>query len=252
MRDDSEFLAKRLKELAERAERTGLFTFSPFLGMAEQDVFYRTVKPTVHAKATAFGGVGGCERVMLRFGDSEELGYEEPFPIVCLLLEPTAPKFAESLTHRDYLGALMHLGMEREMLGDIVVRDKVAYLFAHERMANVIIEDLTRVRHTELRVKVAPALPEGALYRTEERLLQASGERLDGVIAKLYHISRSDALALFHRELVFVDGRACTSPAREVAEGACVSVRGYGRFIYRGFRSETKKGKLNLVVDVYV
>ena len=252
MRDESEFLAKHLKELAVRAERTGTFTFSPFLGMAEQDVFYRTVAPTLRIKTTAFGGVEGCERTMLRFGDGEELGYEEPFPIVCLLLEPIAPKFAEALTHRDYLGALMHLGMEREMLGDIVVRDKTAYLFAHERMADFIAESLTRVRHTELRVKRAAALPEGALYRTEERLLQAAGERLDGVIAKLYRISRSEALALFHRELVFVDGRVFTSPAREVAEGACVSVRGYGRFIYRGFRSETKKGKLNLVVEIYV
>lgn len=251
--DERERIERRLRELSARAERTGHFTFSSFLGAAEQDVFHRTVGRELRAgTVSAFGGVAGCERVMLRFGDSEELGYEEPFPIVCLHASPVAQKFADALTHRNFLGALMHLGIEREMLGDIVLRENTAYIFVHERIADYIEGELSRVKHTELHITRTEQLPEGALYRTEERVVQAEGERLDGVIAKLYRISRSDALALFQKELVFTDGRRCESPSRTVAEGTVVSVRGYGRFIYRGVRSDTRKGKHNIVVEIYV
>lgn len=75
------------------------------------------------------GGVDGCERQILRFGDEESLGYDAGFPICCIEIKPLIEKFADALTHRDYLGALMHLGIERSTLGDIMIRDKTAYLF---------------------------------------------------------------------------------------------------------------------------
>lgn len=250
--DDLIRTQKRLTELALRAERSSIYTFSPFLGAAEQDVFYRLVKQEIRTPVQAFGGVVGCERIMLRFGDPEDLGYEEPFPIQCLKATPVAPKFAEALTHRDVLGTLMHLGIERETLGDIVVREEGIYIFVQDKIAPYVLDQLTRVRHTDLRVELTDDLPEGALFRTEPHLLQAAGERLDAVIAKVYHLSRADAQALFHRGLVFVGGRQCESPSREPKPDETVSVRGYGRFIYRGPQSQTRKGKFNILVDVYV
>ena len=82
-------------------------------------------------------GTEGCERQMLRFGSEETLGYEEAFPISCVVIRPSAPKFAEELTHRDFLGALMNLGIERDVLGDIIVRDAVGYVFCEDAMADL-------------------------------------------------------------------------------------------------------------------
>ena len=75
---------------------------------------------------------------MLRFGSEETLGYEEAFPISCVVIRPSAPKFAEELTHRDFLGALMNLGIERDVLGDIIVRGAVGYVFCEDAMADYL------------------------------------------------------------------------------------------------------------------
>ncbi len=252
MADDLILTEKRLRELAARAERSCIYTFSPFLGAAETDVFHRLVKRDVRTAVTAFGGVSGCERTMLRFGDPQELGYEEPFPIRTLKAVPLSTKYAEALTHRDVLGALMHLGIERDLLGDIVVRPEQIYIFVHEKIADYIADSLQRVRHTDLRVSITEDVPSGALYQTQPRLLQLSSIRLDAMLAKLYHISRSDATSLFARELVFVGGRQCSSPSYEPHEGEVISVRGHGRFVYRGSPSMTRKDKFNVAADLYV
>ena len=102
---------------------------------------------------------------MIRFGSPEELGYEEDFPIVTLKIAPKSEKFADKLTHRDFLGALMSLGIEREVLGDIVIRDNVGYLFAKEDIAEYIKDSLTEIKHTAVRINTADSLPEGELYR---------------------------------------------------------------------------------------
>lgn len=251
MTDDRDLQKRRFAELARRADNAGIFTFTPFLGLAEQDAYHETER-TLPVPATAFGGAEGCERVMLRFGDPDMLGYEEPFPIACLRAAPVSEKFADALTHRDFLGALMNLGIDREVLGDIVLRDNVGYIFADEKIVPYLLSDFRKVKHTDLKVTRADALPEGDLYRTEPILIQAAGERLDAVVSKVFRLSRADAQTLFRRGLVFVNGSLCENTSADPKEGAVVSVRGYGRFRYVGFTSETKKGKLNLKIEKYI
>ena len=254
--DDLALLSKRFTELANRSYNAGIFTFTDFLGLAEQDVFRqveRKLPPRVGI--TLFGGADAAERVMVRFGNPEELGYELPFPIVSLSITPKAIKFAEKLTHRDALGALMHLGIERCMLGDIVIFDEGARIivFANESIADFICENLTSIRNTAVTVKIVKELDiDGPLFRTEAVIVKAVSERLDAVIAKLYQLSREEASSLFARSLVFVEGRAITSPSYQPKRGERVSVRGLGRFIYNGYLSDTKKGKMNLQILRYI
>ena len=97
--------------------------------MAELSSFYEEKRSLEYAKPTVFGGTEASERAVVRFGDPEAFGYEEDFPIDILAIVPLADKFADDLTHRDFLGALMSLGIERSLLGDIIVTGKKAYLF---------------------------------------------------------------------------------------------------------------------------
>ena len=252
MTDDRELLKKRFTELANRAYNSGIFTFTSFLGLAEQSAFAE-VKRTIGAiPYTAFGGAEGCERVVIRFGSEEDVGYEMPFPISVIKAEPTSKKFAESLTHRDFLGSIMNLGIEREMLGDIVIIDNVGYIFALESIADYIVENLIRVKHTDIRREIVYSLPEGKLFKTERRTVQVSGERLDAIVARVFSLSRDDAQSLFKKRLVFASGREIESTSYTPKADEVVSVRGHGRFIYRGFASNTRKGKMNIEIDVYV
>ncbi len=252
MSDESELLKKRFLELARKSYNSGIFTFTDFLGLAEQSAFSEIKRELAGIPYTVFGGAEGTERVMIRFGSEEELGYSLPFPIRTVKAEPTSQKFADRLTHRDFLGAILNLGIERKCVGDIVIRDNVGYIFAREDIAEFIASELTRARHTELRTSIADELPEGELYRTETRRIQANGERLDAVVAKVFSLSREEAQRLFLKGLVFVSGRCVENTSYIPKAGEIISVRGYGRMIYRGCDSLTKKGKMNISLEIYI
>ena len=250
MNSDVELLKKRFSELARRASGGGYFTFTDFLGLLEQSTF-NEIKRSIPTEYEIFGGFEGAERIMIRFGSEEEIGYTAPFPIKTLLIKPKAERFAEKLSHRDYLGSLMNLGIERECLGDIVILENRAYLFAEEEIAPFIISSLERVRNTDVTVEECVLDGEFVPFKTETRQIQISSERLDAVIAKTFHLSRDDAQMLFRRGLVFVDGRLIESVSHTPRMGDRITVRTLGRIRYGGVVGTSKKGKLNVTVEVY-
>lgn len=247
-----DFTAKRFADLAAQSERTGRFTFSGFLTEAEFSTYMQMQQQLSFAGVTVWGGREDADRVMLRFGDADSLGYIEDFPIACLEISPAQEKFAEALTHRDVLGALMHLGIERSTLGDILFDGKTAYLLCSSEMADYICGSLERVRHTTVHVRVIPEFPSALAARTEPHSIQIASERLDAVIAKLFRISRGDCLTLFHAKKVFLNGAVTENSSHTVREGDRVSVRGYGKFRYCGVSGTTKKGNLIALTEVYV
>lgn len=252
MVSDEELFKKRLSELADRAYENGRYFFTDFLSLAELNSYYQMERALSHVPAEAFGGTADCERVMIRFGDRDLCGYDEPFPIACVEILPLAEKFSENLSHRDYLGALMNLGIKRAMLGDIVLDKKRAFAFCAGKMAPYIIEALDKVRHTNVKCRIAENVPKSTIIRLEEKTLQVSAARCDSVIAKLYNISRSESVELFRAKKVFVNGRLNKNNSAALKLGDKVSVRGYGRFSFAGVSGETRKGKLNVKAEVYV
>lgn len=243
---------KRFAELAERAWSNGTYVFTPFLDLHGLSLFKEALPSLPRVPWRLFGGAKGCERQMLSFGNEDLCGYEMPFPIACLRLAPVSKKFADPLTHRDFLGSLMALGMEREMLGDIIVREDCAYLFCHERIADYICRNLTQVKRTTISCEITKAPPDGELFRTERKVVQLSSERVDALVAHVFKMSRGDAQALFPMGRIFVDGKMCPSPGYTPKAGQVISVRGYGRMRYVGVDSLSKKGKCNTVVEIYV
>ncbi len=252
MTEELELLKKRFVELGRKSFNAGIFTFTDFLGLAEQSAFSEIKKELKGIGYTTFGGAEGAERVMIRFGSEEDIGYSVPFPISILKAEPLSQKYADKLTHRDFLGAILNLGIERDVLGDIVIIDNVGYIFAKEDIAGYIADSLTRVKHTDVKLSITEQLPEGQLYHTEKKTVQVSGERLDAVVAKVFSLSREEAQSLFKKRLVFADGRQIDSPSYTPKENEKISVRGQGRFIYLGCQSYSKKGKMNTLVELYV
>lgn len=250
--NEEALLEGRLAELCKNSFERGVYTFTDFLGLMEQTLLRRAAKRYPAAHVTLFGGTEGCERVMARFGDPEELGWEEPFPIVCLRIAPKSQKFAEALSHRDFLGSLMALGMRREMLGDIAIFENEGYLFCEEKMAEHILQSLTEVRRTAVTVERVESIPEGKLFRTEALTVQVQSERLDALIAKVFSLSREEAQGYFPKELVYADGAQVTSPSYTPKVGERISVRTKGRFIYLGTQSLSKKGKCNVKIEKYV
>lgn len=253
MADDRERqqLQKRLLELAERSYRQGIYTFTSFLGLSEQQAFYEIQRELSYVGAAMEGGSPLCERKMLRFGSVKSLGYEAPYPIVCIKISPIREKFAEQLTHRDYLGAIMNLGIERSTIGDIFVQGKEAVVFCQESIAPYLTEQLTQVRRTQVTCGVTEADRELKAPETEQMTLSVSSARIDAVIARLYNLARSQSMELFRVGRVYVNGRLTENGSYNLKEGENVTVRGFGRFHYMGEQGETRKGRVRIIVDVY-
>lgn len=239
---------KRFYELADRAWNRGIVCCTDFLDGAAQAVLHRIRTELPPVPLILFGGAEGCERKMAGFGAETP----EDLPIACLRVTPVSAAFSEDLQHRDVLGALMSLGFERELLGDIVLRGREAYVFCVGRIAPYIAEQLTEIRHTAVRVQTAPQLPEGELFRTERLVIQVASQRLDALAAHAFHMSRGNAQTLFPAGRVFLDGAVCTAPDVCPQTGQIVSVRGFGRFRYLGASGRSKKGKWNTVIEMYV
>lgn len=244
-------LKNRFHDLADKAFRQGIFTFTGFLGLSGQDVFWREEPGLKYACYEIKGGCEDAERVVIRFGSVEELGYEMPFPIACIHIEPLQAKFADELSHRDFLGALMNLGIERGTLGDIKAGDKEAYLFCLDSIAEFICKNLTQIKHTH--VKCSVVAEAGSIPKEEPATvnIQVQALRVDAVLAKVYGMSRERSLELFRAGKVYVDGRLCENNSRILKAGEAVNARGFGKFILKGEARETRKGKLSVEAAVY-
>lgn len=244
-------LKNRFRDLAEKSFQQGIYTFTGFLGLSEQDVFWQTEPDLRYAGYRMEGGFGGADRVVIRFGDPEGLGYEVPFPIVCVHIRPLAQKFADELSHRDFLGALMNLGIERSTIGDIRVGEKQAYLFCLDSIAQFICDNLGQVKHTH--VTCAAAADFGDIPEEKPALtdIQVQSLRADAVLAKVCSMSREKSLELFRAGKVYVDGRLCENNSRQLKCGETVNARGYGKFVLTGEPRETKKGRIAVTAAVY-
>lgn len=248
--NEQELCKKRLIDLSNQADRKGIVTFSSFLNLNEQNIYHSSAG--LYATNTqAFGGYDGSERQMIAF-IPDALYYEWAYPICCIRFTPQYPKYAEKLTHRDVLGALMHLGIERSRLGDIILKEDCGYLFCEETVAPFIMDNLTKIRHTLVR----PKLMEGEFQLSirpefEERMEMIASNRIDCIIAKAYHLSRSEAADYLSAEKVFLNGKTITNCNQTCEAGAIISVRGKGRFIFETDNSFSKKGKLRVRLMLY-
>lgn len=241
----------RYRELAQRSFDNNQYTFTAFMNMEELSDFYIIRTELEYAHPTVFGGYENSERCMIRFGSKETFGYEETFPIAVLEISPVAEKFADDLNHRDFLGSLMNLGIERNTLGDILVKEKHAYVFCASSMADYIIKNLTRIKHTTVTVREVDAPEELITPKFEEKLIQVSSSRIDAIIAKTFNFSRTVAVPMFQRGMIYLNGRECTENAKNLKNGDVISVRGHGKFIFEDTTGLSKKGKENIKIKIY-
>lgn len=250
MNNDSVTIKKRFMDLSALAKRRRNDTFTGFLNEAEFSDLLSMKTEIPPDFYTAFGGYEGATRVMVRFHGEDE-GVED-FPLAILKVSPAQKKFAEALSHRDFLGAILNLGIERSEIGDIVVGDKEAYIVCTEKMADYVAENLSRIKHTAVKTGRESGVPEGLEPVLREESVLAASERLDLVISKICKLSRNECSSFFLEKKVFLNGRCMENHSYKLREGDVVSVRGFGKFVYDGIGKTTKKGNLMIHYRRYV
>lgn len=251
MNKEETIFRKRLIELSNQAYTRDIVTFSDFLNLNELHILHTTPKDMFPSRYETYGGYDMAERQMVAFLP-DALYYEYEYPMKIMEIRPLQEKFAGELTHRDYLGSLMNLGIERSRLGDIIISGNTALLFAKQEIADYIAENLTRVRHTTVRAVVKEMNEIEFQPRFQEIKGNVASVRLDTVLSTAYPLSRSKLTPYIENGKVFVNGKMTTSNGCHLKEGDIISARGLGRISYEGTLGTTKKGRSMILVRKYI
>ena len=179
-----EEMNRHLLDLCRRSERNHEWAYSGFLSPAEQEDFLQ-FPDSAGFSFTFEGGYPEAERRILVAGDENFLGYPAEPPVRILHVAPASLKFAEEMTHRDYLGAILGLGIERTLIGDILIRDKQAWFFCLDSTADYLAASLKQVRRTTVTAERCEANPPELQPRFEPVRLNVASERLDALLAAL-------------------------------------------------------------------
>ena len=242
--DTKEVTVRHLLDLCRRSEKTGSWQYSAFLSPAEQDDWLGS-REAAGCRYFLSGGYECAERRILAAGDEAEAGPPE-LPLRVISVRPKSGKYAEKLTHRDYLGAILGLGIERALIGDILVREQQAWFFCLAPAADMIASALAQVRRTAVIAQAAGMEVPELQPRYEAVRINVASERADAVVAGFAAVSRAEADRLFAAGKVFVNSRAVTDRSFRLKEGDILSVRGIGRVIYDGIDHETKKNRYHV------
>ncbi len=263
MNKDEELLAKRFQDLARVADLKCCVTYSDFLNLNEQNILHQTASKFSWVHPESFGGYEGAERQIAAFvPDALSFLLEETpdaraqflggFPCTCVRITPLSRKFAENLTHRDILGSLMHLGIDRSKMGDIAVLEDECCLFCMSDLAPLIAQELTRIRHTSVKCEICSPADFHYAPKTKELIGSVASVRLDSVMAVAFQSSRSSLLSLIEDGKVFVNGKLITTNAYSLKDGDLVSARGEGKFRFDGTVGQTKKGRCMVRLQRYI
>ena len=249
--EKNEFFLKRIRELANLSYQRDIVTFSDFLNLNEQNMVSSLKQQFPQVVMETFGGYDNAERQMVAF-HPDALAFTWEYPIDCLKIEPKAIKFSENLSHRDYMGALLNLGVDRSVIGDIIVQEKAAWFFCQSKMTEFFLENLCRVRRTNILITKVNDPEEFPHPNLESINGTCASVRLDSLIALAFKASRSSMVSYIESGQVFVNGKLITSNGYDPKEGDIVSVRGKGRFIFDGVSHQTKKGRCGVRILLYM
>ena len=244
-------LIKRILDLALRCERNGCITNSTFLTPAECYLLEMRKASIGETKLYLTGGREECERKVAFF-----LPYyleQTDFEIGEYIKAVKIKSFFGKPGHRDYLGAIIGLGIERDRIGDLLLSDDTAYVFCLSSVVSVLLQELEKVGRVAVKTEQIALSDVPALEKRVKKItFTVKSLRLDAVTGDLFGVSRTTAAELIRLGAVTLNYSICEKTDAPVKEGDILSVRGKGkgRIIQIGGRS--RKDRMFVDAEIYL
>lgn len=235
-----EFL-KKVRDLYNRVENKNIMTYTGFLTPTEQQVIRNNFSKS---KVEFFGGNEKAERVRAFFLPDymEEILFEDYIKVF------HATFSFKKLSHRDFLGAILNLGIKRECVGDIYVFDKEAYFFVTPEVKDFIKLNLTKIGSVGVKLREVEfdkvKIPE---QKFDEVRFTVQSLRLDSVVSGIFNESREKMNLKIREGIVLLNYLVCQNTSEAVREGDVISIRGYGKAIIYEIGGITRRGKTVVV-----
>ena len=250
--EEDRLMLKKALDKMEAAEKRAVPANTKFLSQRQAVMCTAMLKAAGNPAHMYLGGYENAERRVLFFPpdwmDWTPEGDESPIAVVrCEYSKEN------TLSHRDILGAMMGLGIERETVGDILVSEGEAFIIVLREILPFVLQNLDSAGRARLTAAEIPEnelkVPEAAFTLKKDTV---SSLRLDSVVSSGFNLSREKAAELIRSGRVSLNHLECTKPDKPVTQGAQVSARGFGKFELFEVSGLTKKGRTAIVVKKYV
>ena len=242
---DIKLLPARIKDLKQICFKTSSPRFTPFLTAEEVAVAIKQFD--IGENYSLFGGYDSAERVML--GVLPDWCDETTFPIVAISFKYRA---CDKLAHRDFLGALMALGLTRESVGDILVGEGRTVVFVTNDVSKFVLSQINEIGNVGVELTEGFNLPLPQLGKKQEFSVTVASTRLDGVISAICNISRTQASDKIADGFVSVNSVCVVKPTLTIKSQDKITVRQKGKFEIISCDEFSKKGRIVLKYNKYI
>ena len=186
-----------------------------------------------------------AERRMISFNNI----YENPFPMKLIKIQNTS-KFS-NLTHRDFLGGILSLGIERNKIGDLLVDENICYVPVHEDIESFIIYNIDKIAKVVCSAEVIDNIELIPKVNFKEEIILVSSLRIDGVVSKITNVSRSKAVTMIEQGQVLINYVKIKDKSYELKGEERITIRGFGKFIIGNSIGNSKSGKIKIIIKKY-
>lgn len=249
--DDERIIYARVLDRAYAAQKSYTPQFSDFLDPYKLSVITPIAEKEFLGELNimVWGGFDEAERRKIGFFPQYTEAERNSFPIRCIKVSYNG-KFSRELTHRDFLGSVLGLGITREKSGDILIEDEAAYIFADNEVADFICVNLERVGHTKVNVSLLDSYSRPAKAGVEKRITLTS-LRIDALLSGAFNLARGKTADLIKGEKAFINWVPVTSVSKPVNEGDTVTLRGHGRVVLKEIQGVTKKDRVAVLLEIF-
>lgn len=241
--DDERMLLSKIFDASRSAEKYHSVKTTQFLNEHELLLAHRALAKGGDVCFSAYGGYAEACRKIIAFYP------EKTMPVFNIHIIGVCGRELDKLTHRDYLGSVLALGIRREKIGDIIVGENGGFIFCLDDISEYIINGLGKIANRSVKLKLCSEsdiiIPE---KKFEEINATVSSLRLDCVLSVGLKVSRNDAAGLIKSERVSVNWEVTESTSRNVPEGSVISVKGFGRLELAQICGQTKKGRISIII----
>lgn len=253
---EERILVASILDKIELANKTGIVQNTDFLDIYQKALINKILKQKEGIEYFSFGGGNLAEREVIFFipskrkiDEEEKIAYiQDKIAVIRIII----PK--EKYEHREYLGGILKLGVERKKIGDIIIKDNQADIIVIRNILEFLqtnLPCLTRFKNAIIQEIDINKINEKKL-QFEEKIIQISSNRLDNIVSELACTSRNKAVQIIDSERVFINGKIETKLTKQIKEKDIITIRGKGKYIYDSEIGNTKSGRIKLKILKYI
>lgn len=242
---DANLLSARICDLKELCYKSNQPKFIGFLTAQEAAVALKQFK--MGDRYDISGGYDGAERVML--GVLPDWCDAPVFPIKSITI---TYRPCDKLSHRDFLGALMALGITRETVGDILVENGRAVVFVADDVAKFVFTQIEKIGNVGVELSWDYCAPLPQMPEKQELSVTVASTRIDCVVAAICGVSRGQAAQKIADGNVLINSISVEKVTTDVKMNDKVTVRKHGKYDIKACDQHSKKGRIILKYDKYV